>query len=226
MLGKHIRFRIYNTIEFKNNRTLIQQGDDMRIMTFVLLFAIFVGCSTEVTIRKKFPFQERKTTTKTVGVYIDHETKKFKVTTGWGREYDWQIPLGEDINTISVQAFRKIFQEVKLVSDYDEAKKMDQCIVISLGAKTDIKQDILFTSRFSTVIDLNCMLLKKGKKVFKTKLVKKADSSRSCMGSVLFAGALWQHFIHKSQIRDSAEQAIQDVFNALTEQILSHGGAI
>ncbi|GEM_PF-2025778 len=147
----------------------------IQFTTLSLMIAFFLtGCGLShynLKVKDDLAFSTREAKKPArMGIYLDSKTRNYVLDVDKGTRYT--LAIGKSLEINSVKSLKQVFPEAYLVKETVNPRTLRDAIIIKFGPETTLDPGLSTISQNIGVIQLECELLKNGRKVWSTSIKK------------------------------------------------------
>jgi hypothetical protein len=142
---------------------------------FLMIAFFFTGCfglsHYNLKVKDDLAFSKREAKKPAnMGIYLDSKTRNYVIDVDKGTRYT--LAIGKSLEINSVKSLKKVFPEAYLVKETVNPKRLKDVIIIKFGPETTLDPGMSTISQNKGIIQLECEILKRGRKIWGTSIKK------------------------------------------------------
>lgn len=190
---------------------------------FVILALLLTGCWPtyyKLNVKDDLDFSKREAKKPArMGIYLDSKTRNYVIDVDKGTRYT--LAIGKSLEINAVKSLKKVFPDASLVKETVNPKRLRDVIIITFGPETALDPGLSTISQNIGVVQLECEILKYGKKVWSTSITKTSQRGNPlgfCSPLIFLQTKIRAN--KAEALGDAAHESLRAALEELNEQIL------
>ena len=190
------------------------------LMTAFFLTGCFGLSHYNLKVKDDLAFSIRKAKTPArMGIYLDSKTRNYVIDVDKGTRYT--LAIGKSLEINSVKSLKKVFPEAYLVKETVNPKTLMDVIIVRFGPETTLDPGKSTISQNVGIIQLECEILKRGRKVWGTSIKKTSQRGNPlgfCSPLIFLQSAIRAN--KAEALGEAAHESLKASLEELNDQIL------